>query len=224
VSIETAVTGGFPEQEGPLGHLPCSGIVEYRKGKVIYNLDQPSTGIYLVVSGKVKVSRVAEDGHQTVVDIYQPDEFFGEGSLSKLLESGEQAVTLENTKLMTWSPKEIREIIMMQPGLAMALMQIFIQRTIDFTKRIESLSLDKVPSRLGRTLIRFSERFGTVEEDGSVRMVPFTHQLLSEYVGTTREIVTRYMNQFRQQGYIRFSRKSILLYPKDLKEWLKQNQ
>ena len=40
--------------EDPLAHLPCSTIVEYRKGQMIYNQDQPSTSIYLVIDGKVK--------------------------------------------------------------------------------------------------------------------------------------------------------------------------
>jgi CRP/FNR family cyclic AMP-dependent transcriptional regulator len=42
--------------EDPLAHLPCSTIVEYRKGQMIYNQDQPSTSIYLVIEGKVKPS------------------------------------------------------------------------------------------------------------------------------------------------------------------------
>ena len=70
--------------EDPLAHLPCSSIVEYRKGQMIYNQDQPSTSIYLVIDGKVKVSRLADDGHQVVVDIYQPDEFFGESAFLNL--------------------------------------------------------------------------------------------------------------------------------------------
>jgi CRP-like cAMP-binding protein len=53
-------------------------------------------------------------------------------------------------------------------------------------------------------------------------MVPFTHELLSQYVGTSREIVTHYMNQFRRQGYIRYSRKGILLYRDAFKDWLRQ--
>ena len=53
--------------EDPLAHLPCSSIVEYRKGQMIYNQDQPSTAIYLVIDGKVKVSRLADDGHQVNV-------------------------------------------------------------------------------------------------------------------------------------------------------------
>lgn len=66
--------------EDPLAHLPCSTILEYKKGQVIYNQDQPSTSIHLVIDGKVKVCRLADDGRQVVVDIYQPDEFFGESA------------------------------------------------------------------------------------------------------------------------------------------------
>jgi CRP-like cAMP-binding protein len=209
--------------EDPLAHLPCSTIVEYRKGQMIYNQDQPSTSIYLVIEGKVKISRLADDGHQVVVDIYQPDEFFGESAFLNLAHRSEQATALENTKLMTWTASEIEEIVMHRPLLAVALLQILVQRTIDFTHRIESFSVDNIARRLARSLIRFSERLGTTDEDGSVNMAPFTHELLSQYVGTSREIVTHYMNQFRRQGYLRYSRKGIVLYREAFRGWLRQN-
>ena len=208
--------------EDPLAHLPCSTIVEYRKGQIIYSQDQPSTTLYLVIDGKVKVSRVADDGHQVVVDIYQSDEFFGESAFLNLPHRCEQATALENTKLMTWTTAEIEDIATKRPRLAVALLQILVQRTVDFTHRIESFSLDNIARRLARSLIRFSERLGVEEQDGSIRMAPFTHELLSQYVGTSREIVTHYMNQFRRQGYLRYSRKGIILYRDAFKEWLRQ--
>ena len=106
---------------------------------------------------------------------------------------------------MTWSTNDIEDILMRRPKLAIALMQLLVQRSMDFGYRIESFSVDNIARRLARTLIRFSERLGTPSEDGSVQMIPFTHELLSQYVGTSREIVTHYMNQFRRQGYLRYS-------------------
>jgi len=208
--------------EDPLAHLPCSTILEYKKGQVIYNQDQPSTSIYLVIDGKVKVCRLADDGRQVVVDIYQPDEFFGESAFLGLAQRTEVAVALENTKVMTWTTNEIEEITMKRPKLAIALLQLLVQRSMDFGYRIESFSVDNIARRLARTLIRFSERLGIKNDDGSVQMIPFTHELLSQYVGTSREIVTHYMNQFRRQGYLRYSRKGIMLYRDALREWLKQ--
>ncbi len=209
--------------EDPLAHLPCSTIVEYKKGQTIYSHDQPSTNLYLVIEGKVKVSRMAGDGHQVVVDIYQPDEFFGESALLNLPQRAEQASCLENTRLMAWSTAEIEDMVTKRPRLAVALLQILVQRTMDFGYRIESFSVDNIARRLARSLIRFSERLGVAEADGSIRMAPFTHELLSQYVGTSREIVTHYMNQFRRQGYLRYSRKGIILYRDAFKDWLRQD-
>ena len=209
-------TAPAPQQrplEDPLAHLPCSTILEYRKGQTIYSHDQPSTSIYLVIDGKVKVCRLAEDGRQVVVDIYQPDEFFGESAFLGLPQRTELSVALESTKVMTWTTAEIEEIAMRRPKLAIALLQLLVQRSMDFGSRIESFSVDNIARRLARALIRFSERLGQEAEDGSVQMIPFTHELLSQYVGTSREIVTHYMNQFRRKGYLHYSRKGILVRP-----------
>src|ERR1700720_4909682 len=102
-SSPTVVVAPQKPLEDPLAHLPCSTIVEYRKGQVIYNQDQPSTSIYLVIDGKVKVCRMADDGRQVVVDIYQTDEFFGESAFLGTGQRTELSIALENTKLMTWT-------------------------------------------------------------------------------------------------------------------------
>ena len=208
--------------EDPLAYLPCSSIVEYRKGELVYSQDQASTTIFLVIQGKVKVSRLAADGHQVVVDIYQPDEFFGESAFLNLPHRAEQASALEDARLMAWAASEIEDIVMRRPLLAVALLQILTQRTIDFTHRIEGFSVDNIARRLARSLLRFSDRLGTLEADGSVRMSPFTHELLSQYVGTSREIITHYMNQFRKKGYLRYSRKGITLHREALRGWLRE--
>ena len=209
--------------EDPLDHLPCSTIVEYRKGQMIYHQDQPSTSLYLVIEGRVKVSRLGDDGRQVVVDLYQRDEFFGESAFLNLRQCGEQATALENTKLMTWTSAALEEVIARRPLLAVALMQGLVQRTISFAERIESFGADNIERRLARCLIRFSERFGTPAEDGSVNMLAFTHEVLAQYVGTSREIVTQFMNKFRREGYLTYSRKGVILHPEVLKARLRHN-
>src|SRR5438477_5926775 len=157
----TTVTVPQKALEDPLAHLPCSSIVEYKKGQMIYNQDQPSTSIYLVIDGKVKVCRLADDGHQVVVDLYQPDEFFGESAFLNLPHRAEQATALDNTRLMTWTTAELDDMVTRRPRLAVALLQILAQRSVDFTQRIESFSADNIAKRLARSLIRFSDRLGT---------------------------------------------------------------
>src|SRR6266851_4738706 len=187
-------------------HLPCSLVVEYAKGEMIYDQHRRSTSLYLVVEGSVKVSRVDDEGREAIIDIYQPDEFFGESAFLNLDQCCEQAMAHENTKLMTWTTSALEEIALDSPCVAMALSQILVRRIIDLTERLESFSVGSIARRLARSLIRFSDRLGTPEENGWVRMPPLTQDLLGQYVGTHREIVSVYMNQFRRQGHLQYSR------------------
>jgi CRP/FNR family transcriptional regulator len=206
--------------EDPLAHLPCSIIVEYRKGEAIYNQQTPPANLHLVIDGKVKVCRVAGDGRQVVVDIYQPDEFFGESAFLGQAHHSEIAVAIEDTRVMSWTIAEIEEISVRRPRLAIALVQLLVQRSQEFGSRIESFSVDNIARRLARALVRFSERLGQPGINGGVQMIPFTHELLSQYVGTSREIVTQYMNQFRRHGFLRYSRRGIALDRDALNNWL----
>src|SRR5215471_524384 len=215
-----AASKPYAAPEHPSRYLPWSPIAEYRKRQVIYNQNEPSTNIYLILHGKVKLFRLVKDGRQLLVNMYQADEFFGESALS-LSQRPEGAMALENTKLMVWTASEVEELVLRQPRLGMAFAQMLARRTTEFARRIESFSADNVAQRLARCLIRFSERMGDPEEDGSVRMLPLTHKLLSEDIGTTREIVTHYMNQFRKQGYLQYSRKGIMLHPDAYDAWLR---
>src|SRR5260370_36912159 len=211
--------------EDPLAYLPCSHVAEYRKSRGLYNQNEPSTSIYLVLEGKVKVFRLTEEGHHVLVNICQTDEFFGESAFLHFpLRAGprpEHAMALENTKLMTWTASEVEEVVMRQPRLGVALVQMLAQRTMEFTRRIESFSADYVARRLALCLISLSERMGTPAEDGSVRMPPITPELLSEHIGTTLEIVSHRMMQFRKHGYLQYSREGIVLYRDVFNEWLR---
>jgi CRP/FNR family cyclic AMP-dependent transcriptional regulator len=52
-------------------------------------------------------------------------------------------------------------------------------------------------------------------------MEPLTHELLAQYVGTSRELVTCRMTKFRRQGYLEYSRKDITLHRDVLQAWVR---
>ena len=81
--------------EDPLDYLPHSSIIAYKKGELIYQQNEPSTGIYLIVEGMVKVSFIADNGGQGILDIYRQDEFFGESAFLNLTRRGDQATAME---------------------------------------------------------------------------------------------------------------------------------
>jgi CRP/FNR family cyclic AMP-dependent transcriptional regulator len=212
------------ELEDALIYLPRKGIVEFRRGQVIYDDQHPAAGLYLLVQGRVKVSITMEDGSQTVTGVFCGDDFFGECALLAKTDRQERATALENTTLMSWTTDEIEDQIERQPKLGMALIQMLVKRCLDFEERLQSMALDKTPQRVALSMLGFAERLGTEGPDGTVRIPPFTHQLLSEYIGTSREIVTFQMNHLRNQGFLRYSRKSIDVFTQALTEHLHKQE
>ena len=212
----TTSLGPHTRIEDVLAHLPISTTTEYSKGQMIYGPDKFSKSIYLVVAGTVGISQIAEDGSEVLLEIVPPAELFGESAFLGVPRRSEQATAIEKAMLMAWSVSDMEDLVTKRPRLAVALLQILAQRNAELTRRIESFSIDTIERRLARALLRFSERLGAPEEDGSVRMMPFTHEMLSQYIGTSREIVTQYMTRFRRQGYVSYSRHGILLFRETL--------
>lgn len=207
--------------EDPLTYLSCSSVLDFRKGEPVYHQDQPNGNLYLIIDGEVQVSRITASGKQVVYGLYQPDEFFGEAAVLRLPASKEQAVALKNSTLMAWTDTEIEQRVENKTRLGIALLQILIQRNMDFAIRFESFGRDTIPERLARALVRFAERRGTVEVNGWVRMGPIMHQTLGGYIGTSRELTTHYMNQFRKEGRILYTQKVIRVFPEALQDVLR---
>ena len=223
MTSSTTSLGPHTRVEDVLAHLPISTTMEYCKGQMIYGPDKFSKSIYLVVAGKVGISQIAEDGSEVLLEIVPPDELFGESAFLGVPRSSEQATAIEKASLMAWSVSDMEDLVTKRPRLAVALLQTLARHNAELTSRIESLSIDTIERRLARALLRFSERLGAPEEDGSVKMMPFTHEMLAQYIGTSREIVTHYMTRFRKQGYISYSRQGILLFRHALTMLLNKN-
>jgi len=209
------------EREDALMYLPSKGLVECRRGQTIYDEQNPSVGLYLVIRGRVKVTIGSDDGSQTVIGVIGPDEFFGECALLGQSDRPERATSIEGCSLMSWTTAEIEEQIERQPKLGMALLQGLVDRYLDVTARLQSMALDKTPQRVGLTLISFAQRWGTPGSDGAVRIPPLTHQLLSDYVGTSREIITFQMSRLRHLGFLDYSRKGIEIFVDALAQHLR---
>jgi len=213
----TASLESMEGMEDVLAHLPAATTTSYGRNRMIYGPGTSSRSIYLVITGTVGISQVAEDGKEVLLEIVRPDELFGESAFLDVPRRSEHATTLQNATVMSWAVSEMEELIMNRPRLALALLQMLAQRNAEFRRRIESLSRDPIERRLARSLLHLSERHGTLAADGSVRIMPLSHDLLGRYVGTSREVITHHMNQFRKRGCVSYSRQCILLHRDNLR-------
>jgi len=208
--------------EDPLTYLPRKPIQEFARRRVIYDQQQPCGGLFLVMLGRVKVTSTAADGFVTVGRIVCAEGLFGESALIGAENRSESAVTLDDSSIMNWTRAEIEQQIDREPRLGIALSQFLVRQCIELQDRIESMAVHKTPERVMLALLQLAGSVGTPIGDGSTRIGSLTHHTISEYVGTSREIVTFQMNRLRRMGLLRYSRKQIDIFARPIKEALRE--
>lgn len=208
--------------EDPLTYLPRKPVQDFAKDRVIYNPQQPSEHLYVVILGRVKTTSIAEDGCQTISRIVKTEGLFGESCLIGFRGAAETATALDAVSVMAWSRSEIEQHIEREPRLGIALSQYMVLQCLELQDRIESMAIHKTPERVMLALIQLAGTLGAPLADGSTRLASLTHHTIAEYVGTSREIVTFQMNRLRRLGMLRYSRKHIDVYVGAMKESLRQ--
>jgi CRP-like cAMP-binding protein len=129
MATSTQTLGTNARIEDVLAHLPIANTTGYSQGQLIYGPDRFSKSLYLVISGKVLVSRIGEEGSEVVLEIVRPDELFGESAFLDLPHRSEQATALEEVMVMTWAISDMEGLVTKRPRLALALVQVLAQRT-----------------------------------------------------------------------------------------------
>ena len=208
--------------EDPLSLLPRTTIQEYRKNDVVYNAEDRGESLYLIIDGRVKVSRLADGGREVILGFYQKDDFFGETRFLGGDRPGEQATAVDPTSVMVWSMAELRRLMQRNPALGSALLRVLAQKLSEANTRIEGFCLDPIPRRLASALLSYAERFGQPTPDQRVHLLPITHEQLARYIGTSREIITQYMNQFRRENLLKYSRRGVDVDPEAMKKYLEK--
>lgn len=188
-------------------YLPRKPILEFPRKAIVYSPQQPSHSLYLVVSGRVKVSSALSGGE--IAGIVHKGGLFGEPALVDAGQRSETAVALDPVTLMAWSRGEIEEQVELNPGLGLALIRYLARKCLELADRMKTMVVHRTPERVMLAMLQFAREAGVTMADGSTRVESLTHQTLAEYVGTSREVVTYQLNSLRRLGLLRYNRKYV---------------
>ena len=206
--------------EDPLNYLPRQQVQAFTRRRIVYHPQQPSDRLYMVISGRVKITNASGDGGEVVANIVCPEGFFGEAALLGGAHRSQAAIALDDVNVMSWSAAEIEKQIEREPRLGLALSQYFVRQCIELQERMQRITVYKTPERVMLALVQLAGALGSPLADGSARIGALTHQTIAEYVGTSREIVTGQLNRLRRLGLLRYSRKHMDVYSSAIREIL----
>ncbi len=201
-----------PQQLGRL--VDVSQKRELKRRQTLYFPGDPADTLFAVLYGKVKVSRLSQDGKEVGLWIVGPGNTLGELALVHPGPRDTFAETLEDTTVLILPIGEIAALMRTDPGFTFRVARLIGQRLRDVEDRVEDLAHRGVPSRLARVLLRLAQRYGRSEANGILVSLSLGHQDLANQIGSTRETTTLALNAFKRQGWIEIAPRRLLI--KDL--------
>lgn len=178
----------------------------YEKGEMIYMAGDKGEKLYVIHTGKVKVTRFTESGKEQVIRVLGPGEFMGELSLFSPLPLTDNGETLSKTRVCMIDGEKLKELMKKYPTIAFKVMEELSSRLDKAEDLIENISLHGVEKRLASTLIRMANEKGEISLNMSKRD-------LASYIGMSQETLSRKLTAFQDMGIIKLigHRRIILL-------------
>lgn len=182
-----------------------------KKGHVLFQEGQPGDSLYLVVSGKIKLSHSSGDGRESVLMVLGPGDMFGELSLFDPGPRTSTAIAVTDSEVLGLAHADLVPWLQSQPVVAQSLLQALAHRLRRTSEAMSDLVFADVPGRVAKALIELGEKFGTPSDSGLYVHHDLTQEELAQLVGASRETVNKALADFASRGWIRLETRSVEL-------------
>ncbi|HTR69192.1 MAG TPA: Crp/Fnr family transcriptional regulator [Mycobacteriales bacterium] len=181
------------------------------RGHVVFREGDTGDRLFVVLEGKVKISRAASDGRENLLAVLGATEMFGELSLFDPGARTATVTTVTESVLASLDHDDLRPLLIERPGVAVHLLQALALRLRRTNEAMADLVFTDVPGRVAKALLDLAERFGVPEGDGTRVRHDLTQEELAQLVGASRETVNKALSEFAHRGWLRTEGRSVVL-------------
>jgi CRP-like cAMP-binding protein len=172
------------------------------KGQALFLQGDPTDEMFLIKGGRVKLSKVLEDGTELTLDIRKAGDFVGENMFSEEGHYPVGAYCLEDTLTCGFSRSQFEQLVLQHPKVGLQIIKNLSKRINWLTMRVGSLAVTNIEDRLYRVLTSVAQEHGMFSQQGTVIQFPLTHEDLSFLTGSHRVSITRAMKALKEAGKI----------------------
>lgn len=190
-----------------------SSVSEVRlgRGQTLFNEGDEGDRLYVILSGKVKLTRTAMDGRENLLGVLGPSEMFGELSLFDPRPRTASAVAVTDAVLAGLGHDDLRPFLSSRPHVSLQLLKALAARLRRTNDVMADLVFTDVPGRVAKALLELAEKFGKEGEDGLHVHHDLTQEELAQLVGASRETVNKALAEFALRGWLRIEAKAVVL-------------
>jgi len=189
-----------PEMVGSLEQIKFTGT--YPKGSVLFVEGEDPRGVFILCSGRAKLTTSSSEGKTLIVKTAQPGEILGISAavLGKPYELS--AETTEPAQVNFISREDFLRLLNTHTDACMRAAFSLSEEYQSAQREIRSLGLSQTTSeKLAKLILNWCEK-GEETTMGMRLKVLLTHEEIAQTIGTTRETVTRLLSDFKRRHII----------------------
>ena len=197
-------TGFLSGASAPLRDILDSQASDIRlsQGEVLFEQGDTGDALYAIIEGALEFSILSAAGRKLTLDLMRPGAVFGEIAL---FDPGTRTATVtatEPSRLRRLRNRDILNQIQQHPALAGDLLRLAGQRMRWMNAQLNEQVFLPMPVRLARKLLYLTP------EGGNDRL-GLSQSELAEFVGATREAVSKTLSNWKRNGIIEINRGAL---------------
>ena len=189
--------------------------VTLTRGDRLFDEGDAGDRLYVILDGKIKLTRTAPDGRENLLSVLGPGEMFGELSLFDPRPRTASASAITDAHLAALAHDKLLVWLTGRPEVALHLLRALAQRLRRANDVMADLVFTDVPGRVAKQLLDLADRFGEQQPDGLHVNHDLTQEELAQLVGASRETVNKALADFVTRGWIHLSARSVVLVATD---------
>lgn len=130
------------------------------KGQVLFLQGDPANEVFFIKGGRIKLTKVLEDGTELMLDIRKAGDFLGENMFSEESRYPVSAVCLEDTMTCGFSRNQFEELVLQHPKVGLQIIKTLSERISSLTDHVGSLAVANIEDRLYRVLSNVAKEHG----------------------------------------------------------------
>jgi CRP-like cAMP-binding protein len=178
-------------------------LLDFGRGDRIFTEGDPSRWFYFVVSGRVKIFRMAPSGREVILEIFGPGDPVGAVASFEGFPFPASASAAEASRCLQLGREHFLTLLEHDPRILRAVLSGFSLRLLEMSRRIVELSSGRVEVRLAQLFLRLAHEQGHVEGKGCFIPQRLTRQELADLCGTTIETTIRVLSRWGKEDLLR---------------------
>jgi CRP/FNR family transcriptional regulator len=176
----------------------------YQPGTILFSEKEMPKAVYIVVSGDVKLSINSSDGRRLIVTIAKAGEILGLSSVLSGLPNEMTAEILYPSKIAMIERNQFLSFLNRHPEAYQTVTEELSLQYKVACEQLRTVGLAaSAPEKLARLLLDWSEK-GQKTENGTRFTFSLTHEEIGEFIGASRETVTRTLSAFKNRRLVAF--------------------